>query len=133
MHIRSHLPIKKWAIYGRNQEKTLELAQKYQISDYFFDYAEMLQSDMDTLYIALPNHLHFSFAKQSLEAGKYIILEKPVTSNYQEFQQLRALAKAQDKILIEAVTVHYLPTYLKIKQQLSAVEFNSIPYSLFPI
>ena len=70
MHIRSLLPIEKWGIYGRNQEKTLELAQKYQISDCFFDYTEMLKSDLDTLYIALPNHLHFSFAKQALEAGK---------------------------------------------------------------
>lgn len=134
MHIRSLLPIAKWGIYGRNQEKTLELAQKYQISDCFFDYTEMLKSDLDTLYIALPNHLHFSFAKQALEAGKHVILEKPITSNYYEFQQLRELAKAQNKILIEAVTVHYLPAYLKIKQQLSAlgkIKIVSLNYSQY--
>ena len=34
---------------------------------------------VDTVYIALPNHLHFTYAKEALERGKHVILEKPAT------------------------------------------------------
>lgn len=134
MQIRTTLKLKKLAIFGRNQEATLKLAQENQIAYCFFNYTEMLQSDLDTVYIALPNHLHFSFAKQALEAGKHVILEKPITSNYTEFQQLRALAEEKDKILIEAVTVHYLPAYQQIKQklmELGKIKIVSLNYSQY--
>lgn len=134
MQIRTMLKLEKLAIFGRNQEATLKLAQENQIPYYFFNYTEMLQSDLDTVYIALPNHLHFSFAKQALEADKHVILEKPITSNYTEFQQLRALAEEKDKILIEAVTVHYLPAYQQIKQklmELGKIKIVSLNYSQY--
>lgn len=128
------LNIEKPAIYGRNQESVLKLATENKIPFYFFDYETMLKADLDTVYIALPNHLHFEFAKQALEAGKNVILEKPITSNYTEFKQLRALAKTKGKILIEAVTVHYLPAYQQLKSSLAQVgkiKIVSLNYSQY--
>lgn len=134
MQIRSMLKIEKLAICGRNVETTQQLAKTHQLDECFFDYATMLKADLDTVYIALPNHLHFEFAKQALEANKHVILEKPITSNYAEFQQLRALAKQNNKILIEAVTLHYLPAYLALKEHLASigqVKIVSLNYSQY--
>ena len=48
----------------------------------------MLKSDIDIIYCALPNHLHYSFSKKALEAGKHVIIEKPVTANAKELEDL---------------------------------------------
>lgn len=126
--------IEKLVIFGRDREKTQQFAQDCGISHCFFDYAAMLASDIDTVYIALPNHLHFAFAEQALKAGKHVILEKPITSNYAEFKQLRETARAQQKLLLEAVTVHYLSAYQKIKEKLTAlgqIKIISLNYSQY--
>ena len=75
----------------------------------FFDYDKLLQSEYDTVYIALPNVIHFDFAKEALLADKNVIVEKPATSNPQEFCELRELAKEKHLFLFEAVDIPYLP------------------------
>ncbi|WP_041639810.1 Gfo/Idh/MocA family protein [[Mannheimia] succiniciproducens] len=126
--------LEQLAIWGRDQAKTAQFAAEQGILQVFSDYAAMLNSDLDTIYIALPNHLHFSFAKQALEAGKNVIMEKPITSNTDEFNQLRQLAQTQGVILIEAVTVHYLPAYLAIREkvaELGEIKIVSLNYSQY--
>ena len=73
------------AIYGRvnKKEKLNEVKNTYGINRVYHDYNELLNSDIDTVYIALPNNLHFEFAKQALEANKNVIIEKPMTTNYE--------------------------------------------------
>ena len=48
------------------REETEELKTKYNLDRSFYDYDELLQSDADTVYVALPNSLHYSFAKKGL-------------------------------------------------------------------
>lgn len=38
--------------------------EKYHLDKVYTDYDELLQSDVDTIYCALPNHLHYSFSKK---------------------------------------------------------------------
>lgn len=57
-----------------------------------------------------------------------------MTSNMSEFHQLRALARANQLILIEAVTVHYLPAYLAIREKISElgeIKIVSLNYSQY--
>nr|WP_260232639.1 MULTISPECIES: Gfo/Idh/MocA family oxidoreductase [unclassified Enterobacter] len=55
------LPFKSLAILGTQQteEETRDLACRHNINDIYFDYQDLLDSDVDTIYVALPNHLHF--------------------------------------------------------------------------
>ena len=128
------VPLESLSIWGRNQEKALKTAEEFGIPKVFDDYCEMLDSDTDTVYIALPNHLHFVFAKQALEAGKNVILEKPITSDVREFQTLRDAAASKGLILIEAVTVHYLPAYIALRKkikELGEIKIVSLNYSQY--
>lgn len=111
------------AIYGRKsaEEKMNEFKNKYKIKDIYYDYDELLNSDVDTVYIALPNNLHFEFAKKALVANKNVIIEKPITSNYKEALILRDLARERNLFIFEAITNQYLPNYKKIKELLPAL------------
>ena len=106
------------AIYGRkgSEEKLNKLKTEHNIKEIFYNYEELLKSDIDTVYIALPNNLHFEFSKKALEANKNVIVEKPITSNYKEAKILSHLARERKLFIFEAITTEYLPNYLKIKE-----------------
>ncbi|MDF2802597.1 MAG: Gfo/Idh/MocA family oxidoreductase [Anaerocolumna sp.] len=93
-----------------------EIADKNNIQGAFNNYEEFLESEIDTVYIALPNTLHFEFAKTALQAGKNVIIEKPFTTNYKEAELLSGLAREKELFLFEAITTLYLPNYKKIKE-----------------
>ena len=134
MQMLHQVPVQSLAIYGRDLAKAQQLADECGIPLVFNDYAALLHADIDTVYIALPNHLHFAFARQALTAGKHVIMEKPITSNSHELQTLRDLAKTRGLILIEAVTVHYLPAYLAMREkmaELGEIKIVSLNYSQY--
>lgn len=108
------------AICGRkDSEETMnELKDKYNIKNIFYNYDELLNSDLDAVYIALPNNLHFEFAKKALESNKNVIIEKPITSTYKEALILSDLAKEKQLFIFEAITNQYFPNYKKIKELL---------------
>lgn len=102
----------------RSEAEVEELSSKYNIKNMFNNYDEFLNSEIDTVYVALPNNLHFQFAKEALEAGKNVIIEKPFTSNYKEALILSELAREKQLFIFEAITTQYLPNYKKIKELL---------------
>jgi len=114
--------IKLEAIVARNIENLKNLQSMYNIKEIFTDLDECLSSpSIDTIYVAVPNNLHYSVAKKALEAGKNVICEKPFTLNYHETVELFELAESKNLILIEAITNQYLPNYLEIKENLSEI------------
>ena len=85
------LPFEKKYLLGTEQtrEETETIAKENHFDQTFYDYDELLKSDVDTVYVALPNFIHYSFSKKALEAGKNVIIEKPITANYKELEELK--------------------------------------------
>lgn len=125
------------AICGREHSRArLEmLAGQFQIDHIYTDYQEMLDSDIDTVYVALPNHLHYEFAKKALLMKKHVLLEKPCTSSVRQAEDLVQTAKEQGVILFEAITNQYCPNYEKTKEavgrlgKIRIVQLNCSQYS----
>jgi predicted dehydrogenase len=102
----------------KNEDTMNELKNTYGIKSVLYSYDELLNTDLDAIYIGLPNNLHFEFAKKALEANKNVIVEKPFTSTYKEALILSNLAKEKQLFIFEAITNQYLPNYKKIKELL---------------
>jgi predicted dehydrogenase len=118
----------------QSQKEAQEMVESYGLDDVYVNYDELLKSDVDTIYVALPNHLHYAFAKKALEADKNVIVEKPFTSNSKEAQELVDLAKNKQCFLFEAMTVHYMPAMLQLKKdvmQLGEMKIISLNYSQY--
>lgn len=104
----------------RSEQKLRMLAQKYGFQRYSTDYQKLFDDqDVDTIYIAVPNHLHYEFARKALEHQKHVIIEKPMTSTYEEAKQLQALATKSQLLIWEAITNQYLPQYAFIQKHLA--------------
>lgn len=66
-------------------------------------YAEMLRrSDVDAVYIPLPNDSHRPWILAALAAGKHVLCEKPLTMSAADTDQVFAAAEAAGRVLIEA-------------------------------
>ena len=118
----------------QTQKEAQEMVESYGLDEVYINYDELLKSDVDTIYVALPNHLHYAFAKKALEADKNVIVEKPFTSNSKEAQELVDLAKNKQCFLFEAMTVHYMPAMLQLKKdvmQLGKMKIISLNYSQY--
>lgn len=110
------------AIFSRNIEKARDFAKRNNI-DRYFDDLNLLLSDIevDTIYVASPNSLHFKHAQSALNAGKNVICEKPFTSNTHELLSLIELAKAKNLFLFEAITTVHMPNYSLLKEKVNNV------------
>ncbi|TLG74193.1 Gfo/Idh/MocA family protein [Culicoidibacter larvae] len=125
------------AIFGLASDITVleQLQDEYKIQEVFIEYEDFLAStEFDTVYIALPNNLHFAFSKQALEAGKHVICEKPFTSNLNELEQLIDIANQKPVFLLEAITNQYSPNYQAIRElmpELGAIKLIEANYSQY--
>lgn len=112
------------AIVGRpaSRGKLDELRAEFGIGRVYVDLDECLADpEIDTVWIAVPNSLHFSYALTALQAGKHVICEKPFVLREDELTELRALATERDLILVEAITNQYLANYGWLKENLGRV------------
>ena len=70
-----------------------QFAEAFGGADLYDDLERMAQSDIDAVYIASPNSLHYSQSKLFLEHGKHVFCEKPLTVMPWEAAGLAALAR----------------------------------------
>ena len=120
----------------RSLDKAKEMQAQYQVQEVYTDYETLLgNATIDTVYVALPNHLHYQYTKEALLRGKNVICEKPFTLNAQQLEELIQIATEKRLILLEAITNQYLNNFLQIKKELAQlgkikiVECNYSQYS----
>ncbi|MCI9263655.1 MAG: Gfo/Idh/MocA family oxidoreductase [Oscillospiraceae bacterium] len=121
LSVLEELGISPYALLGRegHRERGEELARRHHIPHLYFDYEQLLEGEADTVYIGLPNGVHFEYARAALLKNKHVIVEKPMVLTTGEFTELRALAQERGLILVEAMTLHYLPALRQMREDLS--------------
>lgn len=63
-------------------------------------YEEVLADpELELIFISTPSETHYALAKQALEAGKHVLVDKPVTATAEEAYELGALAKSKGVVL----------------------------------
>lgn len=111
-----------YAIYSRTKDSGEKLRSAFHGEKVYTNLDLFLADEkIDVVYIASPNSLHFSHAKQALEAGKHVILEKPFTSTLEECEELIILAKQNRLFLMEGITVPDLPNVKALHSLISNI------------
>lgn len=98
-----------------------DLCARYQIPHAVCSFEELCTTGIDTVYVAVPNFLHFEYCRRALESGYNVIVEKPMTSNLEEARVLQQLAEKKERFLFEAITTAYLGNYKKIREWLPRI------------
>jgi predicted dehydrogenase len=74
---------------------------------------------VQAVFIATPIASHFELARKALSSGKDVFVEKPITSNSRDAEQLIELAEKRGSILMVGHIFEYSPSVLKVKELLS--------------
>lgn len=112
-----------------DEKKLASIGPKYPSAKTIKNYSEMLNDpELDAIVIAVPSFLHFSIAKEALNKGKHVLIEKPITSNSNEAKELVALSNQKNKILMVDHTFEYNEAIKKIKEILDSGELGEIFY-----
>lgn len=103
------------SVYGRNFERTAEVADKFRFDHTFNDLDEFFlsQPELDIVYIGTPHNTHAEFAIRAMKAGKHVLCEKPFAVNENEVKAILKAAKETDRFVMEALWTLYLPAIRK--------------------
>jgi predicted dehydrogenase len=90
---------------------------------------EVLAAGIDAVVICTPAKTHFALAKQAIEAGKHVLVEKPITTNSAEARELVGLAADAGVQLMVGHTFVYTPAVRKIREIVASGELGEIRYA----
>ena len=105
------------AVMRRNAAKAADYAKRHQIEKWYSDANELINNpEINSIYVATPPAPHKEYAIKALQAGKNVYIEKPVTINVKECNDLiEAEKQSSNKVTV----AHYrraLPLFLKVKE-----------------
>jgi predicted dehydrogenase len=90
-------------------------------------FEEMVADDgLDAVVIATPVPTHYDLAKQALQAGKHVLVEKPPAMHANEMEELVALAADADLVLMPGHLLLYHPGVQKLKELIDAGELGEV-------
>lgn len=82
--------------------------------------ADALRSEeIDSVYIATPHPFHAEAAIAAMDAGKHVLVEKPITMNVAEAEAVVAAARANGRFLMEALWQAFNPSVVELHRRLA--------------
>ena len=97
--------------------KKEEFTARYPQARWASSFDEMLaDANLDAVVVATPVPTHYELAKQALEAGKHVFVEKPPAMRAAEIDELVSIAEAGDLVLMPGHLLLYHPGVIKLKQ-----------------
>ena len=108
------------AVGSRSLDRAREFAEGHGVEKACGSYEELVAQDLDVIYVATGHLDHASHARLALEAGRNVLIEKPMTPTVEATQELVKLARSQGLFCMEAVWSLALPRFDVVRQVLAA-------------
>jgi predicted dehydrogenase len=106
-------------IASQKKDHLISFQKKFNVDEKFcFDNYKNLIScpDIDIIYIALPNSLHTTYAKECILMNKNVLVEKPAFMNFNDLKFIQSLSPEKKIFFTEGFMYRYLPYFSKVKE-----------------
>ena len=114
-------------ICDTDEERQAQFAARYPQARVTGAFEDLLADDtVEAVVIATPVPTHHALAKQALEAGKHVFVEKPPAMRCVEMEELVALAEARDLVLMPGHLLLYHPGLRKVKELVDSGELGEV-------
>ena len=114
------------AVSDADPERAAEKAMQFGVKSMSFD--EVLSSDIPAVMIASPAVTHYRLVNDALLAGKHVFVEKPLSLEVREAQELAQLAEAKGLVLMVGHLLQYHPAYLALKDLVRGGRLGQLQY-----
>ncbi|GEP26026.1 MULTISPECIES: Gfo/Idh/MocA family protein [Cryobacterium] len=109
------------AVGSRSQASADAFAAEFGIPTAHASYAELVDDpEVDVIYVSTPHPFHAEHAALALNAGKHVLIEKPIAINAGEARQIVNLAASKNLLVMEALWTRFLPHLVRIREILAA-------------
>jgi predicted dehydrogenase len=116
-------------VYSRREDHARAFAQKHGIPRWFTNLDEALtREECDVVDICVPNHLHARITISAADAGKHVIIEKPLCLTLEEADEMIAACKARGRKLMYAEELCFAPKYERVRQLVREGALGTIYY-----
>jgi predicted dehydrogenase len=117
------------AVASRSFDKANQFKTDFGIPYAFEGYHKMALSEhIDAVYIATPHNFHKEHSILFLTHKKHVLCEKPIAVNKEEFEDMIACAKDNDRLLMEAMWTRYLPAMRRLQDVLAQNDFGALTH-----
>ena len=114
------------AVVDSNPTTAESLGRQYRIPAYH-DFHTMLEKEHpEAVSVVVPTSEHFTIAKQILEAGCHVLVEKPIAATLEDAEELICIADKLDRILMVGHIERFNPAIIELKRRLNAGELGQI-------
>ncbi|MDJ0396693.1 Gfo/Idh/MocA family oxidoreductase [Rhodococcus sp. G-MC3] len=118
--LRNHTSQQITAVGSRNADRGEQFAADWKIPSVHLSYEDLVGApDIDVVYISTPHTVHAEHAMLALEAGKHVVVEKPLALDGEQGRAVAQLARAKGLFAMEAMWTAFLPKFSVIDQILS--------------
>ncbi|WP_454813495.1 Gfo/Idh/MocA family protein [Paraburkholderia fungorum] len=107
------------ALWSRRAEPARAFAEEFG-GEVCASFAALLASGIDALYIATVQDSHADYAIAALEAGLHVLCEKPATINRPQLERVLEVARAEQRLFMEAMKPPFYPLYRRLRAHLEA-------------
>lgn len=116
------------AVASRSMESAQAFATASNIPTAYGSYEDLINDpNIDAIYNPLPNHLHVPWSIKAIEAGKHVLVEKPISLDIADLAPLFACVKAHPQIkVMEAFMYRFHPQRAKIQAICNSPEFGPL-------
>ena len=119
------------AISARSDESRGRAGEDHPEAKLYGDYHAMLADErLDAVDVVLPSHLHYEVARDVLESGRHLLLEKPMTLSIEHCTELIELAKKRDRILAVGHELRVSSLWGKVKELVDSGTIGQPLYAL---
>jgi predicted dehydrogenase len=116
---------------GTHQPASVAAAARFGVEN-VDDLDELLgRDDVDLIYIATPPFLHYSQAMAALEAGKHVIVEKPLAMTVREADAMLDLAAKRDRLLVANLMQRYNPLFGAVRRLVESRLLGDLLHAYF--
>jgi predicted dehydrogenase len=113
------------------KENIIQCKQQYNVPNITTDYNDVLSSDVEAVSICTSNETHYKTCKDALEAGKHVLVEKPLTLDSKEAYELVDIAKEKNRLLAVGHLFRYNNAINEVKKLIDKKFFGNLYYLRF--
>ncbi|MER3460595.1 MAG: UDP-N-acetyl-D-glucosamine dehydrogenase [candidate division GAL15 bacterium] len=109
------------AVVSPNPQEVAEFSARYRVPGYL-DHRDLV-GKVDAVSVVAPTVHHYAIARDLLEAGVHVLVEKPITARVEEARQLVALARSRGRVLLVGHVERFKPSVEELLQRASSPLF----------
>ena len=116
-----------YAVGNRTHSKAVAFGEKYGVEK-VYDTIDGIFEDplVDIVYITSPHNTHYDFMKKALNAGKHLLVEKSITLNADQLEEMVDLAEEKGLVLAEAQTIWHMPLHKQLWERVATGSLGKV-------